>query len=152
MTTTQLAERMHVFPQLIKEIEKGKLPENFEELFIKLEAFLGIKLLKDHKRKIIFTRTVDEEKEILSGVREKMEMPKPIKESVDEYHKDDFAFKEKLSKGEIDFSKREDLSDVTLDDLVDMKKKKERSAAIKKVKDEEDAMIGDDLDLDLELL
>jgi len=149
LTTSQLAEKMHVAPQLIRDIEKGKLPENFQELFMKLEAFLGIKLLKNHNRQINFTRTVDEQKEILDSVREKIEIPKPAKESIDEYHKDDLAFKEKLSKGKIDFSKREELSDVTLDDLVDRKKKMEKASIIKKVKAEEDAMLGEDLDLDL---
>lgn len=144
LTVTQLAEKMQVTPQVIQGIEKGKLPENFEELFIKLEAYLGIKLLKNHNRKINFTRTVDEQKEIINNVRKRMDAP----ESVDEYHKDDLAFKDKLEKGEIDFSRREDLSDMTLNDLVDRKKKKE---AIK-VKADEDAMLGEDLDLDDELL
>jgi len=150
LTTTQLAEKMHVAPQLIRDIEKGKLPENFQEIFMKLEVFLGIKLLKNHDRQINFTRTVDEQKEILDSVRERMGMPEPARESIDEYHKDDLAFKEKLSKGKIDFSKREELSDVTLDELVDMKRKREKDSIIKKVKAEEDAMLGEDLDLDLD--
>ena len=150
LTTTQLAEKMHVAPQLIRDVEKGKLPENFQELFVKLETFLGIKLLKNHNTRINFTRTVDEQKEILDSVRERMGMPEPARESIDEYHKDDLAFKEKLSKGKIDFSKREELSDVTLDDLVDRKKKMEKESIIKKVKAEEDAMLGEDLDLDLD--
>jgi ribosome-binding protein aMBF1 (putative translation factor) len=148
LSITQLAEKMQVTPSVIQGIEKGRLPDDFEELFIKLEAFLGIKLLKNHNRKINFTRTVDEQKEILKNIREKMGMPETIEDDFEE----NLDFKEKISKGEIDFSKREELSDVTLDDLVDMKKRRERNAAIKKVKDDEDAMLGDDLDLDLELL
>jgi ribosome-binding protein aMBF1 (putative translation factor) len=148
LTTSQLAEKMQVNSETIVGIEKGKLPENFQELFIKLEAFLGIKLLKAANKQIHFTRTVDEKKEILEDVRKRMEAP----ESVDEYHKDGIALKEQIASGKIDFSRREELSDVTLNDLVDMKKKKEASVAIKQSKEAEDAMLGDDLDLDLELL
>ena len=59
---------------------------------------------------------------------------------------------EKISKGEVDFSKREDLVDITLDDLVSMKKERESKSAKKKAKATEDSMIGDDLDLDLDEL
>ena len=147
MTITQLAEKMQESPETIQEIEKGKLPENFETLFIKLEAFLAIKLLKNQKRKINFTRTVDEQEEILENVRKKMGGSENISDDLEE----GLEFKEKLSKGEIDFSKREELSDVTLDDLIDRKKKKEKDAIIKKVKSEEEAMLGDDLDMELDL-
>ena len=150
LTTSQLAKKMYVAPQLLRDIEKGKIPENFEELFIKLEAFLGIKLLKNHKNKINFTRTVDEQKEILENVREKIGMPEVKTDSIREYKEDGRAFKKSLSKGEIDFSKREELSTVTLNDLVDRKKKMEKESIIKKVKAEEDAMLGEDLDLDLD--
>ena len=162
LTLTQLAEKMQVSPQIIQGIEKGKIPENFQELFVKLEAFLGIKLLKNHKTRINFTRTIDEEREILKSVRKKMgsiEIDEDISinpeinlDSIKEYEEDNQAFKEKLSKGEVDFSKRENLSDVTLDDLVSIKKRREKNAAIKKIKAEEDTLLGDDLDLDLELL
>ncbi len=148
LSVSQLAEKMQVEPKIIQGIEKGRLPENFQDLFIKIEAYLGIKLLKEHKRQISFIKTVDEQKEILENVRRKIEDP----ESTEEFPEEDLGFKEKLEKGKIDFSRREDLSNVTLNDLVDMKKKKEIGSAIKKVQDEEDAMLGDDLDLDLELL
>jgi len=148
LTITQLADKMQVDPSIIQGIEKGKLPENFEELFIKLEVFLGTKLLKNHKNKINFSRNVNNQEDILESVRKKMNAP----ESIEEYREDGKVFEEKLSKGKVDFSRRKDLSNVTLNDLVDMKKKKEASAAIKRMKDDEDAMLGDDLDLDMELL
>ena len=55
---------------------------------------------------------------------------------------------DKLSKGKIDFSQRENLSDITLNDLVDMKQKKEK----RKAKAREDAILGDDLDLEIDEL
>jgi len=158
LSVAQLAEKMQVSPAIIQGIEKGKLPDDFETLFIKLEAYLGIKLLKNHKTKINFTRTVDEQREILENVRKKMGgikidedvsiEPGINKESIKEYEEDRRAFKEKVSKGEIDFSKREELSDITLNDLVDRKKRIEA----KKTKAQEDALLGEDLDLDEDLL
>jgi len=148
LSVTQLAEKMQVSPAVIQGVEKGKLPDNFEDLFAKLEIFLGINLLKNHKKKINFSRTVNEQEEILEEVRRKMGAPEAIKE----YEEDDVAFQESVSKGEIDFSKREDLSNITLNDLADRKKKREANKKNKKTKAEEEAMLGDDLDLDLELL
>ena len=72
LTIFQLAEKMQVDPEVIKGIEKGKLPRGFQDLFIKLEAFLGIKLLKAHVQKINFIRNYDTEKEILKRVGKKM--------------------------------------------------------------------------------
>ena len=40
LTLTQLAEKIQTTPQLIQEIEKGKLPENFEELFVFISSIL----------------------------------------------------------------------------------------------------------------
>ncbi len=59
---------------------------------------------------------------------------------------------EKLSKGEIDFSRREDLSDVTLNDLVEMKKSREQKESNKKSKVQEEAMLGDDLEIEIDEL
>ena len=53
LSISQLAEKMQVEPTTIQGVEKGKLPENFQDLFIKIEAYLGIKLLKEHNRQIV---------------------------------------------------------------------------------------------------
>ena len=152
----QLSEKMQVEPQIIQEIEKGKIPENFEEIFIKLEAFLGIKLLKNHKEKINFVRTHDEEQEILNNVRKKMShvsTKEPENEIMSEIQSEKKREQlDRLSKGQMDFSKREDLSDVTLNDLVNMKKEKESKLTKRKAKAKEDAMLGDDLDLEIDEL
>ena len=162
LSVNQLAEKMEVSPAVIQGIEKGRLPENFQDLFMKIEIFLGIKILKNHEKKIGFTRTVDEQAEILKSVQNKMNHPELDEdevveagrnsEAIDDYHKDDLAFKDKISQGEVRLSKREELKEVTLDALVDRKKKREAYSAIRKAKENEDAMVGDDLDLDMELL
>ncbi|MFH1521922.1 MAG: hypothetical protein ABIF18_03105 [archaeon] len=152
LSVGQLAEKMRVDSQIIQNIEKGKLPTDFEEIFIKLEAFLGIKLLKNHRKKINFIRTRDEEQEILNNVRRKMSHA-PIEEPEDELMSEiQIESKriqlDKISKGEINFSRRENLSDITLNDLVDMKQKKEK----RKAKAREDTILGDDLDLEIDEL
>ena len=142
LSIKQLSEKMQVELQTIQGIEKGKLPQDFETIFIKLEVFLGIKLLKNHKKKISFVRTHDQEQEILNDVQKKMENPESHEMDI-EIKKDQL---DRMSKGEINFSKREDLSSITLDDLVSMKKKREK----RKTKAKEESMVGDDLDLDVE--
>lgn len=143
LTIGQLAEKIQIEQEIIQGIEKGKIPENFEEIFIKIESILSIKLLKNHKRKINFIRTIDEEREILKNVQEKINSVNDIKTEKKQEQLD------KLSKGEVDFSRREDLSNVTLNDLVDMKKAKESKNIKRKTKEKEDEMLGDDIDLDM---
>jgi ribosome-binding protein aMBF1 (putative translation factor) len=150
LTINQLAKQTQIDPQIIEAIEKGKIPEDFEPIFAKLELFLDIKLLKNHKRKMHFLRpTKDEAEEILKQVKEKMDLPdlgEP--KNKEKSLKDKKEKLEKLSKGEIDFSKRENLSSLTLNDLVEIKKEKER----KKTKAQEEAMLGDDLEIEIEEL
>ena len=73
-------------------------------------------------------------------------------ESVDEYHKDEIALKEQLAKGEIDFSKRDKLQNVTLNDLVEMKKEREQKERKSKTQAQDEAMLGDDLEIDIDEL
>ncbi len=157
LSINQLSELIKIDTDILQSIEKGKIPENFREVFLKLEAFLGIKLLKNHEKKLNFIRTRDEEKEILSNVRKKLNLKSQgieISEFDDpEYIEDGKKEQlERISEGKIDFSKREELSDITLDDLVSMKKERESKSAKKKAKATEEAMLGDDLDLEIDEL
>jgi len=153
LSINQFADLIKIDAKIIQAIEKGILPENFEEIFIQLESFLGIKLLKNHRPKVSFTRTIDEEREILKSVQGKMagedssetdallaELESEKKEKVD-----------KIAKGEIDFSRRENLQDVTLNDLVEMKKEREKKHIRVKRKIQTDAILGDDLDIDVDI-
>jgi ribosome-binding protein aMBF1 (putative translation factor) len=138
----QLAEQIQIEAKEIKAIEHGKIPANFEELFLKLEAFLGIKLLKNRKQKVTFTRNVDEEKELLNSVRNKM----------DGISIDKAETLGKIEEGEVDFSHRDEIQDVTLNDLVEMKKKREHQSKNRKTRIQTESMLGDDIDLDIEEL
>lgn len=149
LTINQLANQTQIDPETIKAIEKGKIPEDFEPIFAKLELFLDIKLLKNHKTKMHFLRpTKDEAQKILKQVQEKMDLPKLDKPKALENKKEQL---DKLSKGEFDFSRKENLSSITLNDLVEMKKQREKKESNKKSKAQEEAMLGDDLELDDEL-
>jgi ribosome-binding protein aMBF1 (putative translation factor) len=158
LSPAQLAAKTGIESDVIEALEKGILIEGFEEILQKLENVLGIKLLKHHSTKLTFhkTNTVAEEEKILEQVRKKMST-KNIKTESDklleeiEEDTENLSKKEKLGKissGEIDFSKRESLRDVTLNDLVKMKRQREKSEEKRKKKQKKESMIGDDLDID----
>jgi len=141
MTTSQLAKKVGTTPKIIQDIEKGVLPKDFKEIFLKLEALLGINLLKDHKPEVSFTRkNPDKEKEILQAVAERMKNPEKELEELEEIKE----VQEKIEKEEIKLSKRRDIKDVTLNDLVDRKRAREKY----KMQLKQNEMIGDDLDIE----
>ena len=151
LSIDQLAELTKIDANTLKSIEKGKIPENFTEIFLKLEIFLKVKLLKNHKNKLNFIRSVEKEKEILDIIRKKIDLSKSSRnEDAEQAEKKEQL--EKISKGEMDFSKRDNISNITLDDLVSLKKVRESKLAKIKIKAREDAMIGDDLELEIEEL
>ena len=147
MSLNQASEEMDLDSNLLQEIEHGKIPENFEEIFPKLENLYGIKLLKNKQRKIHFIKTVEEEKRVLDEVKERIEgHGKEIREDEREVHK---KKKEAMARGELDFSNKEVLEDITLNDLVEMKNKKKRIENAKRIRKEVEEMVGGDLELDI---
>ena len=132
MTPNQLAEKMQVAPEIIRAVEKGILPKDFEPLFIKIEAYMGIKLLKAQKDTINFVRRNNEaEKKILASVEAKM----------NEAPRDDDS-------EDIDVEIKKDKFKLTLNDLVDIKKRREVRIAKRKAKEEEESMVGEDLEIE----
>ena len=149
----QLSDLIKIDAQILQSIEKGRIPENFEEIFLQLESFLGIKLLRNHRQQVSFTRTVDEEREILKSVGEKMtgEDSSETDALLADLESEKKEKMEQISRGEIDFSKRESLQNVTLNDLVEMKKEREKKHIRVKRKIQTDAILGDDLDIDVDI-
>lgn len=141
LTLNQLSQQTGIPAEVIDGLEKAQLPENFEPLIAHLESALGVRLLKDREAKINFILHKDEEKEIIKQVKEKMYLPaEEIVEEVEEKsEKDKKELKQKIAKGEIDFSKKEDIKEMTLADLQNRKKEKD----LKK-------LLGDDIDLDVD--
>ena len=152
LTLSQLSERVGIDVNVLASIERGKIPKDFGEIFLKLESFFNVRFLKNHNAKVKFSRIVDEEKRILSAVQKKIEHS-----DTDE---DDNFLKEVQEKREIlrgiekedtNFPKRDKFENVTLSDLVDMKKEREQKARRRRTKIQTDAMISDEIELGLEL-
>lgn len=141
MTLSQLASKINTTSSVIQEIERGVIPENFKEIFLKLEALMGIKLLKVHEPQVSFTRkSPDQEKEILRAVANKMNNPEQELEELEEIEEAE----EKIDLAEMKLSRRKSLSNVTLNDLIDRKRAREKY----KMKLKQDEMLGDDIDVE----
>ena len=164
ITIPQLAAQTGISEEMIEGFEKAQLPANFEGIIMQLEAALGIRVLKSHNSKMKFERNnIDYEKEILERVgqrvREQQHVHEPkeghadeLLEQVEEENRD--AEREKQEKvkqfrrGELDLSKRQNLQDITLSDLVRMKKEREKRQKHAQSKQQEQDMFGEEIDLD----
>lgn len=145
MSTRQLSKEVEIDEQILIQIEKGKIPKDFENIFYKLETYFGIKILNKNMAKIHYLRPADYEKEILEQVKEKMkDTPKR------ELNKEEILAKkenvEKIKKGEMDFSRRENFDNITLNDLVEMKRRKEKRESQRREQEQKDSMFGDDIE------
>ena len=141
MTLSQLAKKVETTPDIIKEIEKGALPKGFKDIFLKLEALFGIRLLEVHQPQVSFVRkSVDKEQEILRAVAEKIKNPEAILEEEEKMEE----IQEKIEREEIKLSKRKDLENVTLSDLVDRKRAREKY----KHQQKQSEILGDEIDIE----
>lgn len=143
MSIGQLAKETDLDYNIIQGVEKGRIPQDYTMVFSVLEKYLKIKLLKVHPGSVNFTRNIDEEKEILKRVQERM--------SGTEIQDSQISLDEESDK---DLEIPEDLEDISIDSLVERKKAKERTRMHyhpKKERIETDAMLGSDIELDLDL-
>ena len=113
--------------ELLEEIERGQIPKNIEETMRKLEICLGIKILKSHELspKFILPER-DKQERILAETQERIhaiekgEVTEELEQDQDRLEK-----LRRIQRGEVDFSRRKELENVTLADLQEMKRKKE---------------------------
>lgn len=147
LTISQLSSKTGIPETELENLEKGLLPDNFEELAQKLESALNTKLLKSNGPKINFSRKKDEEKEILQKVKVKLENHSELPEKQQETKEKSDKLKN-LQKGKLDLSKRQNLQDISLNDLIDMKRNREKQQKQQKEKKQEEDLLGEDLDLD----
>ena len=141
MTLSQLAKQVGTTSYVIQEIEKGIIPKDFKETFLKLESLFKIKLLREHEPEISFTRrSPNREKEILAAVAKKMKNPQ------NELEEDEAIaeVQEKIETEEIKLSRRKNIKNMTLNDLVDRKRAREKY----NMKMKQDEMLGEEIDLD----
>ena len=150
LTINQLSEKTGIPHQILEDFEKAQIPENFEQTAGTLETALNIRLLKEHKLPIHFIHPTKEEAErILEEVREKIH--KPESESEDSNPKQIKEKKQKIKqiqKGKFDFSRRENIQDITLKDLVDLKREREKKKAFEKEKREHKELFGEEIEIE----
>jgi ribosome-binding protein aMBF1 (putative translation factor) len=166
LTLDAVSKETGIASDILKSIEEGQLPKNFEETIRLLEGFFSIRLLTEHEKhpRFVLRKTQERvEKDILEETKSNMEfrevskekqMEEEVKErdrpfstiiepkkerveiKVEEREEKTNKMKD-IGKGKFDFSKRQNLDNITLSDLSELKKEKEK-------KD----MIGSDLELD----
>jgi len=165
LSLSQLSERIFIPVEVLGAIEYGQLPENFSSTIKILENALDVKLFKEQPKQVNFIipdKTPEKkEHELIEQTKQKMQdlekmphelyqekqegKPGPSKgsptgeeqpEKSSEIKKDVIK---NIASGKFDFSKRKNLDHVTINDLIDMKKQKQKKE-----------MLGDDLDLEID--
>jgi ribosome-binding protein aMBF1 (putative translation factor) len=151
MTISQVVRETGIPLEIIEAVEKGKIPKDFEQTFIKLEDYFGIKLLKHHKQKVHF-KTGDEEADIIEQVKMKMST-KTVDEDEDFEELDKLQKRAKLREleaGELDLSNSAEIDDITLNDLVELKREKEKKQEQSQLRRQTEELLGDDIDIEFE--
>lgn len=148
LSISQLANQTGISQEMIDDLERGQLNGDYLNAAAKIELFLDIKLLQNHEKRIMFTRNKgDEEKKILEEVRQKMHAPEKNKEETIKQRSEKIN---KIARGELDFSKQENIQDIKLRDLVQMKKKREQEQQKSQSKKQHEEMFGEDVELEIE--
>jgi ribosome-binding protein aMBF1 (putative translation factor) len=167
LSIVQVAQMTGIPVETVQNIEKGQIPKNFEQTFIKLEEFFGISLLKAHRKDVLFLKNAPKktDADIINEVKDRMKNPlnreKVVLEAI---HRDRLRDRhekvEQIKSGNFDFSDRDKARNVTLKDLAKAKRDREqhekmlqeRRAREEKKKPADEEMIGDDVDFELEEL
>ncbi len=144
----QLSKSTAIQEQTLEELEIGQLPPNFEEAMKKLELVLDVRLLREHElapRFILPEQDVQER--ILAETEEKIHAVErgEIPEEIPEEKKQKLA---EIKKGNFDFSKKENIENITLADLQEMKRKRDLKEKFEKEKQEHENLFGDDLEFE----
>jgi protein-tyrosine-phosphatase len=156
ITLNQVSDLTKIQINDLENLEKGVLPKNFEKIARILESVLNIVILKETEKKMRFESLPEkrkDESEILEETRAKLfgkdleinqrsEAMKQeqleqelrdaerIAETKEEIKIEEAKseFRSEIKEGRFDFSNRNKLKDVTLSDLVDMKREREKLA------------------------
>lgn len=172
MTIAQLSDLTKIPQAELEEIEQGVLPRNYEKIAGIVSNVLNIVMLKETKR-IMPPEEIKKESETIEETRLKLfkedlginqrneefkhdletgrnEESEDILEEVNQEIKEERdLIKRKLNEGKIDFSKREDLRNITLSDLVDIKRRRESLELKKKIRKEDSSeVIGSDIEIE----
>jgi ribosome-binding protein aMBF1 (putative translation factor) len=157
LTVNQLAEKASIPVSVIEQIEKGSLPKDYETYLRKLETVLEIRLFK----RTFISENIPQDPEhrklheakIIDQVRRKMAGEDVVVDLTDEEEKPHEEFiqekREKIQQilheqPSKTFPRREQLRDVKLRDLIDMKREKEKQENAKKTSE----MVGNDVEIE----
>ena len=156
MTPTQLSERT-CFPQkIIEQIERGQPPKDYEAVMLALEAVLEIRLFRDHPKKLIFhlpdKSPEKKQQQILEQTMDKIkEKDKElIKAEKQKKIQEKKKVAQEITQGKFDFSRKQNLENLTLNDLVELKRKKDKLKEIEKKEQEHEELFGDDVGIEPE--
>jgi len=160
LSLSQVSEETGISIEMLDDMEKGQLSKNFESIAKILEDFYGIEVLK----------TKQEPENPEEKIQQEIPVPKkynPVTKtfsySQDEINKTDETaneepsqeekqkkqeLKQKISHGKFDFSKRENLKDINLNDLIEIKRAKEKQEQKEKQKKQRDDLLGKDVELE----
>ena len=162
LSIAQLALTSGLIPEDIQKLESGQIVNNLEPIATRLENTLGIVLLKKTS-KLAQARYVRRENEMIQDTLaiaddKIIDLPKAEKKSLlkklfsrkkEEANEDIVELKaedivpekkeifEKIATGKMDFSKRRNVEQITLKDLAELKKRKEKGE-----------MFGDELEVE----
>ncbi len=154
LTLKDISESTHISVEILDSLERGKLPKDTEDVMRKLEMFFSIKLLRTHELSPKFILPDrDRQERILAETKERIdrirmgEIPEeiPIKR---ENEKQRMQAMRKIQRGEMDFSKPENIQNITLSDLQEMKKKRDLKAQFEREKVEHEEFFGGDLEIE----
>ncbi len=153
MTINQVSQQTGISSVVINSIERGQIPIDFQEVFFKLETYFRIKLLKFHKSKVNYVLNSEEENDLIEEVKTNISKAEIFDEEkeledVDKLRKERAEKLKKLKNGKLDFSKRKSLNSLTLNDLVDMKKNREKEKVRQRIQEQTEDLFGEDLELD----
>jgi len=145
LSLSQLSENTNIPAETLQRFERGVIPPDFESLIPVLEEVLDVRLFRTDSKKIIFKvpekASEERQREILEHVKNK------IKETGEREKVKEETIK-KIAAGRFDFSSRQNLENVTLSDLIELKRKREGKKAFEKEKREHQEMFGDEIEVE----
>lgn len=113
LSTKQIAQSINIPVEVLDNIEKGMLPKDYQEIMPLIESALGIKVMKKSGARLNYAKPL----KMLETSESNDQAREQIKHEMSN----------KIGKGEFDFSNKRNLDNLTLDDLREMKKQREKT-------------------------
>jgi ribosome-binding protein aMBF1 (putative translation factor) len=153
ITLSQLSQITGIPADTLDSLEKGMLVKDYQKIALKMENALGIPLLKEHEKTVKFIMPKKEEPVVDTKTEKALEdleleeLRRSVK-IVEQRRKmeEKQQIVEEIKKGEMDFGDKKKTSEITLNDLIEAKKQRERAEKEKERKTK--GLFGSDLELE----